>query len=81
MPIMIVIPLNIVTGTSKAFSLVFYLFILISVVFLNLFGIHKKCCENKIVRLFMDNLWLILLFFEILNIWTTSTALQPYVII
>lgn len=48
-PFLIVVPLNILTGTSKAFSFVFYIFILVALGLINLGKFHRSCCENKCV--------------------------------
>lgn len=78
---LIVIPLNILTGTSKAFSLVFYLFILGVVLAINVAELHKKCFEHKCIRVILENIWIVMLFFELLNVWSTSTILQPYIVV
>jgi hypothetical protein len=80
-PLLIIVPLNILTGTSKAFSLVFYLFILAVVIVFNVFGLHRKCIEHKCVRVILENVWLGMLFFELLNVWAATTAWQPYIIV
>lgn len=80
-PLLILVPLNILTGTSKAFSFVFYFFILVVVILFNVFELHRKCIEHKCVRVILENLWIAMLFFELLNIWATSTAWQPYIIV
>ena len=49
-PFLIVAPLNILTGTSKAFSFVFFFFILIVLAVVNLGKFHRNCCENKCIN-------------------------------
>jgi hypothetical protein len=80
-PLFIVIPLNILTGTSKAFSLVFYFFILIVVLLFNIAKIHRKCCEHKCIVAILENLWIAMMFFELLNVWGASTTQQPYILV
>lgn len=78
---LIIIPLNILTGTSKAFSLVFYLFILAVVLIINVAKLHRKCFDHKCILVILENIWIFMLFFELLNIWSTSTILQPYIVV
>ena len=79
--LLIVVPLNILTGTSKAFSFVFYFFVLAVVLIFNVIQLHRKFIDNKCVRVIIENLWIGFLFFELLNVWPASTTLQPYVVV
>lgn len=80
-PLLIVVPLNILTGTSKAFCLVFYLFTLAVVIVFNVFEIHRKFIEHKCVRVIVENVWIGMLFFLMLNVWAASASWQPYVLV
>lgn len=80
-PLLILFCLNIITGTSKAFSFVNYLFTLIAVFLLNVLQVHKQCCNHVCARVIFDNLWLILLFFEILNVWAATPVAMPYAVV
>lgn len=80
-PLLIVVPLNILTGTSKAFCFVFYLFTLVVVILFNVFQIHRKCIEHKCVRVIVENVWIVMLFFVLLNVWAASASWQPYVLV
>jgi hypothetical protein len=80
-PLLIVFPLNLVTGTSKAFQMVDFFFVSITMILFNVLKIHHGCIEHKCLRVVLDNLWLILNFFLILNIWSTTPVSQPYIVI
>lgn len=80
-PLLILFCLNIITGTSKAFSFVNYLFTLIAVILFNVLKAHRQCCNHICVNVVLDNLWLILLFFEILNVWAATPVAMPYAVI
>lgn len=80
-PLLIVVPLNILTGTSKDFCFVFYLFILLVVILFNVFEVHRRCIEHRCMRVIVENIWIMMLFFEMLNVWAASASWQPYVIV
>ena len=42
-PVLILLPLNIITGTSKSFSFVLYFIINFTISFFNIGKIHKRC--------------------------------------
>jgi hypothetical protein len=79
--LMIVVPLNILTGTSKAFSFVFYFFILAVVLLFNVFQVHRKCMDHTCLRVILENLWIGMIFFELLNVWAASATWQPYIVV
>jgi hypothetical protein len=75
------LPLNILTGTSKAFS--FTLFCIITVVLLlfNSCKLHKKISDHKCVAVVFENLWLIFTFFYCVNVWGAKAIMQPYIVV
>jgi hypothetical protein len=79
--LMILVPLNILTGTSKAFCFVLFFFILIVVVVFNLAQLHRKCIDHKCVRAVVENLWIGMLFFQLVNIWGATPTFQPYIVV
>ena len=73
--------LNIVTGTSKAFCFILYLFVVIWVALFNVAKLHRKCCgDSKFVNLFVENLWLVLTWFFFINHWAAFTVAMPYIV-
>ena len=80
MPILIVFPLNIITGTTYAFDFCLYFFVMVPLLLFNLLQLHKKCIDHKIFIVILENLWLILSFFWFVNIWATDRWIQPYYI-
>ena len=78
---MLMIPLNMLTGTSKAFSLFMFLLTLVLVLLFNIIRLHRKLCSHKCINVIFDNLWLIGLFFFYVNQWGAKPVSQPYNII
>ena len=77
---LLIVPLNMLTGTSKAFLLVNFLFILLVVILFNIIQVHRKVGQagHKCVNVVLDNLWLILMFFMYVNQWGARPVSQPY---
>lgn len=78
MPILIVYPLNLLTGTTYAFSLVWFLFITVVILLFNICEIHKKCIQHKVLRVVLEKAYLIMTLFMLLNVWTSTNARMPY---
>lgn len=80
-PILILLPLNIITGTSKAFSLSLYFAVMLSLTLFNGMKLHRKASENRCVCVFFENLWLLLCFFFFVNHWAAMTVAMPYAVL
>ena len=79
-PIMIVFPLNLITGTAYAFLIVDFFFVIIPLILFNVLKLHKTF-ESKCLRVVLDNLWLFALWFMLLNQWGATPLRQPYIMI
>lgn len=79
-PLLILFPLNLVTGTAFAFLIVDFFFIMAAVILFNLLKVHLSCCENKCIRVVLENLWIVLLFFMTVNLWGATPIWQPYIV-
>lgn len=77
---MILMPLNIITGTSKSFCFTIYFVIGLVIVLFNQCKLHRKCSEHKCVSAIFENLWLLVTFFFIVNQWGASTIFMPYAV-
>jgi hypothetical protein len=64
--------LNLVTGTTYAFSLVLIFILIIPLILFNILNLHLKKCNNKYLICLAENMWLILSFFWLFNIWACS---------
>lgn len=80
LPLTVTFALNIIVGVNYSFSFVLYFLVIIPVFLFNIFEIHKKYLEHKVFICFADNLWILISFFWLLNIWTTGKYQQPYFI-
>lgn len=82
LPLLLIIPLNMLSGTSKAFLMVNFFFILICLVLFNIIRVHRKADEpgHKCVNVVLDNVWLLLVFFMFVNQWGAMTVSMPYII-
>ena len=78
LPLTIMFALNLVVGASYAFSLVLYFLVITPLIAFNLFEIHNQCFDHKVFICIFENLWLILSFFWMLNVWVTGKYQQPY---
>ena len=80
LPFLVIAPLNMLTGTSKAFCMVCFFFILVLVVLFNLIKLHRKSGEvgHKCLNVVLDNAWLMLLFFMFVNQWGADPVRMPY---
>ena len=79
-PILIIFCLNVITGTSKAFSLINFLFTLTIVFLFNILKVHRQCTAHKCVNAVLDNLYLVMVFFGILNVWGAFPVGMPYIV-
>lgn len=79
-PLLILFPLNLNTGTAFAFLIVDFFFIMAAIILFNLMKVHLSCCENKCIRVILENLWIILLFFMTVNQWGATPIMQPYIL-
>lgn len=70
-----------ITGTSKVWQMINFFFLMIVIVFFNVLKVHRSCIEHKCARVVLENAWLFLNFFMLLNIWTTNTVSQPYIVV
>ena len=70
--------LNLVTGTTYAFDMVLYFFVLLPLVLFNLIKLHRRCIDHKVFIVLLENLWVVLSFFWLLNVWATTRYIQPY---
>ena len=77
--ILVIFAFNVIAGSSYAFSVVLYFLVLVPLILFNLLGLHKKG-GNKIIQSVLDNLWLILCFFWLINIWTIRKYNEPHYI-
>lgn len=77
-PILILLPLNIITGTSKSFSLTLYFIVLVSIWLFNGMKLHRKVSESACFSAVFENLWLLLSFFFFVNHWAAMTIRMPY---
>lgn len=80
-PILILLPLNILTGTAKAFSLTLFFIISLTISLFNIAKIHRKLSEHKCVCAVFENLWLGLSFFFCVNQWGATPIAMPYIVI
>jgi hypothetical protein len=80
-PLLCLFPLTVLTGTCKAFSLVNYIFALAAVLMFNVGKIHLSWSSHLCVQVVLENLWIFLLFFEIVNSWGSFTLQQPYIVL
>lgn len=80
-PVLILLPLNIITGTSKSFCFTLLFLIAVSQFLFNGLKLHKKCSEHKCVAAIFENLWLILTFFFFVNHWGAMTISMPYAVL
>jgi len=37
--------------------------------------------SHKCLRVVLENMWIFLNFFMLLNVWTTTTVSQPYIVV
>lgn len=79
-PLLILFPLNLITGTAYAFLIVNFFFLVVPLVLFNLLKLHH-CTENKCIRVVLENLWLVLLWFMLVNHWGATPLLQPYIVV
>jgi hypothetical protein len=79
-PVLITFPLNILTGTSKAWQMVDFFFMVIVILLFNVFKVHRSCMSHKCARVVLENTWLVLNFFMLLNVWAAATVKQPYIV-
>ena len=70
---------NVIAGASYAFSVTLYFLTMVPLVLFNLLGLHKKA-GHKIIQSVLENMWLILSFFWLINLWTIGKYYQPYFI-
>ena len=80
-PLLILFPLNLITGTAYAFLIVNFFFLMIPLVLFNLLKLHRSYTESACLRVILENLWLILLWFMCVNHWGATTLLQPYIVV
>jgi hypothetical protein len=80
-PLLILFPLNLITGTAYAFLIVDFFFTMAALVLFNLMKLHYGCTENKCVRVVLDNLWLVLIWFMMINLWGATPLWQPYIVV
>lgn len=65
-----------------AFNVVLFFITFTVALLFNLLKIHWALgVEHKVLRVIIENIWLFLAFFFLVNIWATTTALQPYFIL
>jgi hypothetical protein len=69
-----------ITGTAYAFLIVDFFFVMIPLVLFNLLKLHH-CTENKCVRVILENLWIVLLWFMNVNLWAATPLKQPYIVV
>jgi len=70
-----------ITGTSKVWSMVDFFFMMIVIILFNVLKIHRKWMSHKCLRVVLENMWIFLNFFMLLNVWTTTTVSQPYIVV
>ena len=74
---LVIFAFNVISGTSYAFSLVLYFLVMVPLILFNIMGLHKGA-GHKIIQGFLENLWLIMTFFWLINIWTIVKYNEPY---
>ena len=75
--ILVIFAFNVIAGSTYAFALTLYFLVLVPLILFNLLGLHKKA-GHKVIQGFLENLWLILAFFWLINIWTIGKYYEPY---
>ena len=80
-PLLMIFIFNIVTGTSKAFAFVDFMFNIFVVLLFNIAKLHRKCANSACLNVVMENLYLLLCFFGILNIWAAMPVGMPYIVV
>ena len=81
MPFLILFIYTLLTGTSYAFSIVAYFFVIIGVFLLNVFRVHRKFIEKAVVWAILEIVFIVLLMMWFLNIWTIGPATDPYLLL
>lgn len=77
-PVMVLMLLNFVVGTTYAFSFVLLFIVLIPIVLFNVMELHKKLFSHKVFVGLCETLWIMGTFFWTVNIWATGKYAQPY---
>ena len=67
-----------ITGTTYAFDLSLYFFTIIPLFLFNLMKLHRKCIDHKVFVMILENIWLVMAFFWLVNVWATGRWIQPY---
>lgn len=80
-PIGFCLLLTFITGTSKSFTIIFYMIIGVVLLLFNVIKLHKNRIQNKVVKVVLEKLWLGLTLFYLVNIWTTTPVRMPYILI
>ena len=77
MPFLILFIYTLLTGTSYAFSIVAYFFVIIGVFLLNVFRVHRKFIEKAVIWASLEIVFIVLLMMWLLNIGRLAPPLIP----
>ena len=75
--VMVLFAFNVIAGATYAFAVTLYFLTLVPLILFNLLGLHKKA-GHKVIQSVLENMWLILAFFWLINIWTIRKYYEPY---
>jgi hypothetical protein len=81
LPFLFPFALNLLTGSSFGFMFFWFFLVVACFILINGLKIHENFIQNAVVRIILDNLAYILTFFFYINMWATTSAEMPYVIV
>ena len=80
-PILISLPLSLVTGTSFSFIVVIYFSAATLCQFFNVFKVHRACIEHKLSRYVLEHLWILLAVLQLIIIILEKRANMLYTLV
>ena len=80
-PILILLPLNFVTGTCKSFCFSLYFGISVCIGLFSMGKLHRRVTTHVVVSALLENLWMLLAIFFIVNHWAAFPIAMPYIVL
>lgn len=80
-PILLSLPLSLVTGTSFSFIVVIYFVAAALCLFFNVFKVHRACIDHKLSRYVLEHLWISLAVLQLIIIVIEKRANMLYALV